>query len=182
MTENNSPAAETANDKNAYLVIIFNKNQPGMLAQFTKMFADNKYNIETLTIAAADIKNTVHRTTIKTFGNQAEVEFICEKVRSIDGVIKVISLNFNDPHVEREIAFVKIKTVNKNLQKIFDIVSRYDGSTIYSLRDISIFMLADVEEKVSDFLAEIKTLEPTAEIVRSGVIITLLNDEMINYD
>lgn len=182
MTEAENHAIE-AEDKDTYLVIIFNKNQAGMLAQFTKMFADNRYNIESLTIAAADIKNTVHRTTIKVFGNEEEVKFICNKVQEIDGVIRVIYLNMTDSaHIERETAFVKIKTVTPNLNKIFEIVSRYDGSTIYSLRDISIFMLSDTEEKVSSFLKDVKTLEPDAEIVRSGVITTLLNGEMINYD
>src|SRR6185312_645741 len=84
-------------------------NEPGILARIAGMFAGRGYNIESLTVAEVTEDETVSRITIVTSGPPLVIEQIIAQLDRLPPVLRVPDLTAEGPHVERELALVKVK-------------------------------------------------------------------------
>ncbi|MFC1659027.1 acetolactate synthase small subunit [Pseudomonadota bacterium] len=165
---------------NVSLITIISKNKVGMLSQYTKIFREYDLNIESLSVSKIDAENKVHKITAYLTGNRERTDRVCKKIEAIEGVYKVVNLMAHEGYFERELGIVKILNSNENTQKAMEVVNEFGASTVYSVGNISIFEITDFEEKVSEFINKMsKTCK--AEILRSGIVATSLDEELILY-
>jgi len=168
----------TENQKS--LVSITAENKKGILARFTKFFSDNGMNIESLTLSAADSENKIHRTTAYITGDRSRVGELCQELEAMEDVYKVINL-VADEYLERELCLVKIKTSNPHLSSIMSAISQARGATIFTGRNIMIFQIEAREEKIAEFIKQVSEYGEI-ETLRSGIIATGLNENIVSYN
>ena len=83
-------------------------NEPGVLARVIGLFSGRGYNIESLTVAEVNQVDNVSRITIVTSGTPMIIEQIKNQLGRLVPVRKVRDLTIEGPHVERELALVKV--------------------------------------------------------------------------
>ncbi|MEO0700220.1 MAG: acetolactate synthase small subunit, partial [Pseudomonadota bacterium] len=83
-------------------------NEPGILAKITGLFTARGYNIDSLTVADISQDNAVSRITIVTNGPPEVIDQIEAQLERLVPVHKVLDLTAAGPHVERELALIKV--------------------------------------------------------------------------
>ncbi len=83
-------------------------NEAGILAKIAGLFTARGYNIDSLTVADITENHAVSRITIVTHGPPAVIDQIHAQLDRLVPVHKVIDLTEAGPHVERELALVKV--------------------------------------------------------------------------
>ena len=95
-------------DERRHTIVVLVDNEPGVLARVIGLFSGRGYNIESLTVAEVDRHKSISRINIVTTGT----EFVIEQIKALLGklvpVHRVQDLTIEGPHVERELALVKI--------------------------------------------------------------------------
>jgi acetolactate synthase-1/3 small subunit len=162
------------------LVIVLADNKPGMLANITKIFSQNNLNIDSLSLSKINWDNTIHRTTAYLQGQRSVTEKACKELETIKGVKKVVNFMTTGEHMERELGMVKILNNDPKLGDAVRIAGKYGASTIFTNDKIMIFEITDFEEKISEFIAEISK-ECTVEVMRSGIVATTLDENLISH-
>ena len=83
-------------------------NEAGVLARVIGLFSGRGYNIDSLTVAEVDPETSQSRITIVTSGTPAVIEQIKAQLDRLVPVHKVSDLTVEGPHVERELALIKV--------------------------------------------------------------------------
>ena len=83
-------------------------NEPGVLARVIGLFSGRGYNIESLTVTEVDPTESLSRITIVTSGTPQVLEQIKAQLDRLVPVHWVSDLTLEGPHVERELALVKV--------------------------------------------------------------------------
>ena len=83
-------------------------NEPGILAKITGLFTARGYNIDSLTVADISEDHAVSRITIVTNGPPQVIDQIEAQLERLVPVHKVTDLTAAGPHVERELALIKV--------------------------------------------------------------------------
>ena len=91
-------------------------DEPGVLARVVGLFSGRGYNIESLTVSVVDKKKKTSRISVVTTGTPQVINLIQQLLSRLIPVHKVEDLSNGPPHVERELALVKI--VNKGDSRI----------------------------------------------------------------
>src|ERR1700736_5713480 len=97
---------ETAAERHTLAVLV--ENEPGVLARVIGLFSGRGYNIESLTVAETDRANNLSRITIVTSGTPMVIEQIKAQLSRLVPIHAVHDLTAEGPHVERELALVKV--------------------------------------------------------------------------
>lgn len=164
------------------LIVIIADNKSGMLANFTKVFSKNNLNIDSLSLSKINWENKIHRTTAYIEGSRTIAEKACKEIEAIEGVKKVVNfIATKGEHMERELGLIKILNKDPHLNDAIRIVNEKGASTIYSDDKIMIFEITDFEEKVSEFVSELSK-KCEVEVLRSGVVATTLDENLISYE
>ena len=99
---------ETARQE-THTISVLVDNEPGVLARVIGLFSGRGYNIESLTVAETDPQGNLSRITIVTSGTPMVIEQIKNQLGRLVPVHKVSDLTIEGPHVEREMALVKVR-------------------------------------------------------------------------
>ncbi len=83
-------------------------NEAGILAKIAGLFTARGYNIDSLTVADITEDHAVSRITIVTNGPPPVIDQIMAQLERLVPVHKVTDLTEAGPHVERELALVKV--------------------------------------------------------------------------
>ena len=83
-------------------------NEPGVLARVIGLFSGRGYNIDSLTVAEVDTGRRFSRINIVTTGTEFVIEQIKALLDKLVPVHQVHDLTVMGPHVERELALVKV--------------------------------------------------------------------------
>src|SRR3954471_15815141 len=97
---------QEASERHTLAVIV--DNEPGILARIAGLFTARGYNIESLTVSEITDDRTVSRITIVTSASAHVMEQIIAQLERLVPVHKVTDLTAAGPHVERELALVKV--------------------------------------------------------------------------
>lgn len=116
-------------------------NEPGTLARVIGLFSGRGYNIESLTVAETDHIENLSRITIVSSGTPMVIEQIKNQLDRLIPVHKVSDLTIEGPHVERELALIK--------------VSGEGDKRIEALRSADIFRARVVDSTVESFVFEV---------------------------
>jgi acetolactate synthase-1/3 small subunit len=159
----------TANLIERHTVAVLVDNEPGILARVVGLFSGRGYNIESLTVAETDSREHLSRITIVTRGTPMIIEQIKAQLDRLVPVHKVSDLTLSGPHVERELALIKVVGSGDKRVESLRIADIFRAKAIDSTNASFVFEITGTSEKIDAF---IKLMEPLGlvEVSRTGVV------------
>ena len=146
-------------------------NEPGVLARVIGLFSGRGYNIESLTVAAVTEDDGMSLITIVTSGTPMIIEQIRNQLDRLIPVESVKDLTLEGPHVERELAMVKVVTKAKSQERaeILRLAEIFGAIVVDTTTRSFVFAMTGLPDKVDSFVGLMRELGKT-EIARSGVV------------
>ena len=99
---------ELAQHQERHTLSIIVDNEAGVLARVIGLFSGRGYNIEHLTVAPVDLEGNESRITVVTIGTPHIIDQIQAQLDRLVPIHRVADLTDEGPHVERELALVKV--------------------------------------------------------------------------
>jgi acetolactate synthase-1/3 small subunit len=150
-----------------HTISVLVENEFGVLARVAGLFSGRGFNIESLTVAET-LDPTVSRITLVTRGDDQVLEQIEKQLNKLVPVIKVIDFG-DSPHVEREMALVKVTADEKTRAEVMALIDIFRGKVIDVGPRSYIVELTGDEGKIQAVLDLLKPLG-LIEIVRTGKV------------
>src|SRR5258708_5625253 len=150
-----------------HTISVLVENEFGVLARVAGMFSGRGFNIESLTVAET-LDPTVSRITLVTTGDDERLEQIEKQLNKLINVIKVIDFG-DSPHVEREMALIKVTANDKTRSEVMNIVDIFRGKVIDVGPNSFIVEATGAEDKIQAILELLRPLG-IIEIVRTGKV------------
>jgi acetolactate synthase I/III small subunit len=143
-------------------------NEPGVLARVIGLFSGRGYNIESLTVAEVDAEAGISRITVVTSGTPMVIEQIKAQLDRLVPVHSVHDLTENGPHVERELALIKVAATGEKRIESLRLAEIFRARVIDTTIDSFIFEVTGSPEKLDAF---VKLMVPLGlvELARTGV-------------
>ena len=143
-------------------------NEAGVLARVIGLFSGRGYNIDSLTVAEVDHEGHLSRITIVTTGTPQVIEQIKAQLGRIVPVHEVHDLTVEGPHVERELALLKVGGKGEKRLEALRLADIFRANVVDSTLDNFTFQITGAPEKVDAF-AELMRPLGLMEIARTGV-------------
>ena len=144
-------------------------NEFGVLARVVGLFSGRGYNIESLTVAVVDVEREISRITLVASGTPMIIEQIKAQLGRLVPVHKVIDLTDEGPHVERELALVRVEATGEERAEILRIADVFGARAVDSTNEFFVFEITDTTDKLDAF---INLMQPLGliEVARTGVV------------
>lgn len=144
-------------------------DEAGILARVSGMFTARGYNIESLTVAHVTEDLAVSRITIVTSGSPHEIEQIVAQLDRLVPVHRVVDLTAFGPHVERELALVKVAGTADQRIEARRLADLYGARIVDETRSSFVFEVTESSDRVDSFIAELDEFG-LVEVARTGVV------------
>ncbi len=144
-------------------------NEFGVLARVIGLFSGRGYNIESLTVAEVEHDKKLSRITVVTSGTDMVIEQIKRLLERMVPVHKVNDMTVEGPHVERELALVKVKGKGNIRVEALRIAEIFRARSVDASHDSFVFEITGTSEKVDAFIDLMRPLG-MIEMARSGVV------------
>ncbi|ODT00139.1 MAG: acetolactate synthase small subunit [Erythrobacter sp. SCN 62-14] len=144
-------------------------NEPGILAKITGLFTARGYNIDSLTVADITEDHAVSRITIVTNGPPQVIDQIEAQLERLVPVHRVIDLTEAGPHVERELALIKVAGTGDKRVEALRVAEIFRAHVVDTTTTSFVFELTGAPEKINSFVALMRGLG-LVEVGRSGVV------------
>jgi len=144
-------------------------NEPGILARIAGLFTARGYNIESLTVSEISDDDAVSRITIVTSASPPVLEQIVAQLDRLVPVHKVTDLTVAGPHVERELALVKVAGTGDRRIEAMRLAEVYRGRVVDATIESFIFEVTGVTEKIDKFV-ELMREVGLVEVARTGIV------------
>ncbi|MEQ8603544.1 MAG: acetolactate synthase small subunit [Marivibrio sp.] len=153
--------------RHTFAVIV--DNEPGVLARVIGLFSGRGYNIESLTVSTVTEDETVSRINIVTTGTEMVIEQIKAQLQRLVPVHNVHDLTLEGPHVEKELALVKVKASDHYRRESLRIADVYGAKVADTTLESFVFLIQGSPDKVDSFIELMQALGDI-EVARSGVV------------
>ena len=150
-----------------HTISVLVENEFGVLSRVAGLFSARAFNIESLTVAET-LDSTMSRITLVTRGDDRVVEQIEKQLNKLIGVIQVSDVA-GSPHVEREMALIKVTADEKTRGEVMHIVDIFRGKVIDVGPRSFIVEVTGAEEKIQAILELLRPMG-ILEIVRTGKV------------
>lgn len=150
-----------------HVISVLVENEFGVLSRVAGLFSGRGFNIESLTVAPT-LDATVSRITLVTRGDDRIVEQIEKQLNKLICVIKVSDCT-GSPHVERELALIKVVANDRTRSELMTMVDIFRGKVIDVGPDSYVIEVTGNVEKVNAILDLLRPLG-IIEIVRTGLV------------
>lgn len=144
-------------------------NESGTLARIAGMFTSRGYNIDSLTVADISEDHTTSRITIVTRGPPPVIDQIIAQCERLIPVHKVVDLTEAGPHVERELALVKVAGAGENRTEALRLADAFRAKMVDSTTRSFIFELTGTPDKIDGFIALMREVG-LVEVGRTGIV------------
>ncbi len=144
-------------------------NESGILAKIAGLFTARGYNIDSLTVADISENHSVSRITIMTHGPPAQIDQIHAQLERLVPVHKVADLTELGPHVERELALVKVSGTGEKRVEALRLADVFRAGVVDSTTSSFIFEITGAPEKIDSFIALMRELG-LVEVGRTGIV------------
>ena len=161
------PTSGDAIERHTIAVLV--ENKPGVLARVIGLFSGRGYNIESLTVAGVAGGRSISRINIVTSGTAMIIEQIKAQLQRLVPVYETIDLTELGPHIEREVALVKIVNDGSNRREALRIADIFGARVADTTIGSFVFSMTGETEKVDSFI-ELMTALGEVEVARSGVV------------
>ena len=144
-------------------------NEAGVLARVTGLFSGRGYNIESLTVAQTDARQNLSRITIVTSGTPMVIEQIKAQLDRLVPVHRVHDLTLEGPHLERELALVKVKGTGEKRVEALRLADVFRAKVIDAKTDSFVFEVTGNSDKVTTFISLMESLG-MVDVGRTGTV------------
>jgi len=153
---------------NFHTISVVVDNEPGVLARVIGLFSGRGYNIESLTVAEVDFEKRVSRITIVTSGTEMIIEQIKAQLGRLVPIHRVADLTLDGPHVERELALVKVVCTGEKRVESLRIADIFRARVVDSTNESFVFEIVGDTGKLNAFIDLMRPLGLN-DISRTGV-------------
>jgi acetolactate synthase-1/3 small subunit len=154
------------NEERRHTICVLVDNEPGVLARVIGLFSGRGYNIESLTVAEVDRARSLSRINIVTSGNRYVIDQIKALLDRLVPVHSVQDLTVEGPHVERELALVKVLGDRERLVQALRIADFMHARLVDSSPGSLVFELTGNPDELDAFI----DLVQPVEVSRAGVV------------
>jgi acetolactate synthase-1/3 small subunit len=158
---------EERRERHTLAVIV--DNEPGILARIAGLFTARGYNIESLTVSEIAHEEAVSRITIVTSASAEVLEQIVAQLDRLVPVHKVTDLTTLGPHVERELALVKVRGLGEQRIEAMRLAEVYRGRVVDATTESFVFEVTGSSEKIDTFVALMRQVG-LVEVARTGIV------------
>ncbi len=158
---------QQASEKHTLSIIV--DNESGVLARIVGLFSARGYNIDSLTVADVSNDNAVSRITIVTSGPPPVIDQIIAQLERLVPVHRVIDLTELGPHVEREMALVKVAGVGEKRVEALRLADIFRARPVDTTTTSFVFEVSGPTTKVDQFIALMREVG-LVEVARTGVV------------
>ncbi len=162
-----APSPELQAEETHILAILV-YNEPGVLARVIGLFSGRGYNIESLTVAETDHKEHLSRITILCTGTPLVIEQIKSQLDRLVPVLEVSDLTIEGPHVERELALVKVACTGDKRIEALRCADIFRARAVDSTLESFVFEITGPSEKVNAFI-ELMIPLGLVDVSRTGI-------------
>ena len=143
-------------------------NEPGVLARVIGLFSGRGYNIESLTVAEIDDARNLSRITVVTSGTEMIIEQIKAQLGRLVPIHRVSDLTLEGPHVDRELALVKVVSTGDQRVESLRIADIFRARVVDSTNESFVFEIVGDTGKLNAFIELMRPLG-LADISRTGI-------------
>ncbi|HEU0043661.1 acetolactate synthase small subunit [Sphingomonas sp.] len=144
-------------------------NEPGILARIAGLFTARGYNIESLTVSDVTADKAVSRITIVTSASAATMEQILAQLDRLIPVHSVTDLTALGPHVERELALVKVAGTGDKRIEAMRLAEVYRARVVDATISSFVFEVTGGRDKIDKFV-ELMSEVGLVEVARTGIV------------
>ena len=144
-------------------------NEPGILARIAGLFTARGYNIESLTVTDISDDDLISRITIVTSASDEVMEQILAQLERLVPVHKVVDLTAAGPHVERELALVKVGGVGDHRIEALRLADVYRAHVVDATTSSFVFEVTGGTEKIDTFVTLMREVG-LVEVARTGIV------------
>ena len=153
----------------SHTISVLVDNEPGILARVVGLFSGRGYNIESLTVAEINAAENLSRITIVTAGTPMVIEQIKAQLDRLVPVHKVHDLTLEGPHIERELALVKVKGTGEKRVKALRLADAFRARVIDATTESFVFEITGKSDKIEQFI-ELMLPLGLIEVSRTGIV------------
>ncbi len=153
----------------SHTISVLVDNEPGILARVVGLFSGRGYNIESLTVAETNRAENLSRITIVTAGTPMVIEQIKAQLDRLVPVHKVHDLTLEGPHIERELALVKVKGTGEKRVEALRLADVFRAKVIDAKMDSFVFEVTGTSDKVKTFVGLMEALG-LVDVGRTGIV------------
>jgi acetolactate synthase-1/3 small subunit len=158
-------AAEPQTEERHTIVVLVD-NEPGVLARVIGLFSGRGYNIDSLTVAEIDTAKALSRINIVTTGTPLVIEQIKNLLAKLVPVHSVQDLTVEGPHIERELALLKVIGDRERLVQALRIADFMHARLVDSTPESFVFEMTGTSAEIDSFIH----LSEPVEVSRAGVV------------
>ncbi|MBN8811672.1 MULTISPECIES: acetolactate synthase small subunit [Sphingomonas] len=158
---------EEAVERHTLAVIV--DNEPGILARIAGLFTARGYNISSLTVSEISDDDLISRITIVTEASAPVMEQIIAQLERLVPVHKVTDLTAFGPHVERELALVKVAGTGEHRIEALRLAEVYRARVVDATTSSFVFEVTGGSEKLDKFVELMRDLG-LVEVARTGIV------------
>jgi acetolactate synthase-1/3 small subunit len=158
---------EEAVERHTLAVIV--DNEPGILARIAGLFTARGYNISALTVSEISDDDLISRITIVTEASAPVMEQIIAQLERLVPVHKVTDLTAFGPHVERELALVKVAGTGEHRIEALRLAEVYRARVVDATTSSFVFEVTGGSEKLDKFVELMRDLG-LVEVARTGIV------------
>jgi acetolactate synthase-1/3 small subunit len=154
-------------EEKMYIVSAIVEHKPGVLYSVSNMFRRRGFNIETITVGAAEQKDLA-RLTVTIKGDERMVE---QSVKQLQKLIDVVKVSILEPEntISRELALVKVNTVDTKVRSdVINYTEIFKGHVVDVAHDSLVVEITGDSDKINAFI-ELMRPFGLKEIARTGV-------------
>ncbi|KQS01480.1 acetolactate synthase small subunit [Sphingomonas sp. Leaf357] len=144
-------------------------NEPGILARIAGLFTARGYNIESLTVSDVTADHAVSRLTIVTTASDQTMEQILAQLDRLIPVHSVTDLTALGPHVERELALVKVAGTGDHRIEALRLADVYRARVVDATTTSFVFEVTGGREKIDTFITLMREVG-LIEVARTGIV------------
>ena len=150
-----------------HTISVLVENKSGVLARVAGLFSARGFNIDSLAVGETE-DPAISRMTIVVQGNENVLEQVEKQLNKLVDVIKVSDFA-GVPHLERDLALIKITADKAKRSEIMQIVGIFRGKIVDVSSESLIVEITGDENKIQAF---IKMIMPfgVKEMIRAGVV------------
>ena len=156
-------------DSDRHVLAVTVDNEAGILAKIAGLFTARGYNIDSLTVADISENHAVSRITIVTNGPPAVIDQIRAQLERLIPVHKVVDLTEEGPHVERELALVKVAGTGEKRVEALRLADIFRAKPVDTTTESFIFEITGAPEKIDSFVGLMRELG-LVEVGRTGIV------------
>jgi acetolactate synthase-1/3 small subunit len=144
-------------------------NEPGILARIAGLFTARGYNIESLTVSDVTADQAVSRITIVTSASDHVMEQVLAQLDRLVPVHSVTDLTALGPHVERELALVKVAGTGDRRIEALRLADVYRARVVDATTSSFVFEVTGGREKIDTFITLMREVG-LIEVARTGIV------------